>query len=291
MQIEVVDDASTVDDPEPLVRRVGGGRVSFFRQPRNLGMAANWNSCVERARGEWVHILHSDDLVFAGFYTRLRAALEGRGDVGAAFCRHTFIDEKERRTYTSELESPTAGVLPGFIEKIGVHQGIVCAGIVVRRRVYEELGAFRTDLPHALDWEMWIRIAAHYPIWYEPEMLAAWRLHSRAATRAFMRSGGNVAGLRRCIEVSHCLLPPGRADAMSRKAMERLSLDALGLALHCLAEGEFRGALNELREGLKCGLSPRLMRGLLWLPFRIARSGMRRCYVAAKRQLARGRTP
>ena len=30
MQIEVVDDASTLDDPESLVRRVGGGRVSFF---------------------------------------------------------------------------------------------------------------------------------------------------------------------------------------------------------------------------------------------------------------------
>src|SRR5579872_4175700 len=53
MQIEVVDDASTVDDPEPVVRRVGGDRVSFFRQPRNLGLVGSWNSCIERAVGEW----------------------------------------------------------------------------------------------------------------------------------------------------------------------------------------------------------------------------------------------
>jgi hypothetical protein len=30
MQIEVVDDASTTNDPEPLVRHLGGDRVVFF---------------------------------------------------------------------------------------------------------------------------------------------------------------------------------------------------------------------------------------------------------------------
>ena len=35
------------------------------------------------------------------------------------------------------------------------------AGIVVRRRAYERLGGFRTDLPHAADWEMWTRLAAN----------------------------------------------------------------------------------------------------------------------------------
>jgi glycosyltransferase involved in cell wall biosynthesis len=37
MQIEVVDDCSTRDDPEAVVAELGRGRVSFFRQPQNVG--------------------------------------------------------------------------------------------------------------------------------------------------------------------------------------------------------------------------------------------------------------
>jgi glycosyltransferase involved in cell wall biosynthesis len=287
MQIEVVDDASTADDPEPLVRRVGGSRVSFVRQPHNLGLIANWNSCIERAQGKWVHILHQDDVVFPGFYERLKTALEGKAEIGAAFCRHVFIDENENRLGASELESPTPGILPGFIEKIGVSSRIQCASIVVRRSVYEQLGGFRTDF-FAADWEMWIRIAARYPIWYEPEILAAWRLHSSSMSTALIRSGANLADSRRCIEVSHSSLPPDRADLISRRAMVWLSVAAIGCAERCIVSGEFTPALKQLYSGLQCGISLPLMRALMLLPFRVARGKVRRAHAVAKRELAGG---
>src|SRR5579864_7930471 len=78
MQIEVVDDGSTLDDPETIVRRVGGSRVSFVRQSTHLGLVPNFNSCIERAMGHWVQILHTDDFVLPGFYERLKAALKDR---------------------------------------------------------------------------------------------------------------------------------------------------------------------------------------------------------------------
>ena len=288
MQIEVVDDVSLVDDPEPLVRRIAGDRVTFVRNPRNLGLMPNFNNCIERSRGHWVHILHTDDFVLPGFYERLRAPLEARGDIGAAFCRHAWIDENERWNRTSEIESPTANILPDFIEKIGACQRIQFASMVVRRSVYEKLGGFRTDLS-AADWEMWIRIAAQYPIWYEPEVLATWRLHSHSQSSALTRSGGNVADGRRCIELTHSLLPPAHADRISRNAREWLSLAALSNAEYLFCFGDFSAARNQLREGLRCGVSPRWLKALLLVGFRIARGWMRRAYSASKRQLARAR--
>jgi glycosyltransferase involved in cell wall biosynthesis len=285
MQIEVVDDASTEGDPETMIRRIGGDRVNFFCQPRNLGIIANWNDCVERSVGEWVHILHSDDVVFPGFYARLKAAMELRDDVGVAFCRHAFIDENERWMWTSDIETPTAGILPGFIEKLGVLPRIQCASIVVRRSVYEKLGGFRADLS-AADWEMWQRIASQYPVWYEPAILAAMRLHSGSYTTALMRSAGNIADARRCIEISHSLLPPDRADTISRKAREYMSLAALDTALFYLSRGEFRAALHQSREGVKCGVSLALARAVFFLPLRIAKSGIRRAYATGKRRSA-----
>jgi hypothetical protein len=224
MQIEVVDNASTADDLEPLVRRVGGARVSLVRQPQNIGMFPNFNSCIERSRGEWVHILSDDDIVLPGFYERFKFQLQGRDGVGAAFCRHAFIDGNERWLRTSELENPAAGVLHDFIGKIGASQRIQLASMVVRRRVYDQVGGFRLDLPQAADWEMWIRIAAQFPIWYEPTTLAAWRVHSQSASAALLTSGQTFVDIHRCIEISRSWLPPDRAETISRGAKEWVCL-------------------------------------------------------------------
>ena len=220
MQIEVLDNASTECDPGALVRRVGGGRVSFVRHPRNLGPHANHNGGIERARGEWVHILHDDDYVLPGFYARLRAGVEGREEVGAAFCRHSCVDENERQLWVSDLESPEPGILPDFIAKIGVRSRVQFPSIVIRRSAYTRWGGFRPELMYSADWEMWTRIAAHYPVWYEPEILAVWRAHPKTLTTDLKGAGRTFDDLYRCIEISRQWLPDDQSETISRQARE-----------------------------------------------------------------------
>lgn len=140
MQIEVVDDFSTKDDPEAVVRELGKGRVSFFRQPKNGGPIPNFNTCIQRAKGHWLHILHGDDMVLPGFYSTLQKSLEKEPTVGAAFCRHIFVDENGQWQWLSALERETPGILPNWIEKIAIGQRIETPSIVVKRQVYEKLG-------------------------------------------------------------------------------------------------------------------------------------------------------
>jgi glycosyltransferase involved in cell wall biosynthesis len=286
MQIEVVDDASTDGDAEAMVRRIGAGRVDFFRQAHNLGIMANWNSCVDRSVGRWVHILHNDDVVFPGFYERLRNGLIDRDDVGAAFCRNAFIDENGRWLGISQLERSTPGILQDFIEKIGVSVRVQCPAITVRRTVYEKLGGFRGDLPHAGDWEMWKRIAVNYPFWYEPTVLAAFRVHSRSYTQILIRSGETIADVGRCIAISHPLLPPDRAEDISRQARELLADKALEHAFVCARRLAFASAVQHLWQGLRYSGSLVLIKAFLLLPARIAWRTMRRVHAAAKRRFA-----
>src|SRR5690242_19953848 len=69
MQIEVVDDASD-DDTSKVVQETGQGRVSYYRQDRNVGHIANFQSCLRRSTGRLVHLLHGDDAVLPGFYQK-----------------------------------------------------------------------------------------------------------------------------------------------------------------------------------------------------------------------------
>src|SRR6186713_1387549 len=62
MQVEVVDDCSNDGDVQQLVNRVGKGIISFYRQPENRGSLRNFETCINRAKGHYVHLLHGDDL-------------------------------------------------------------------------------------------------------------------------------------------------------------------------------------------------------------------------------------
>lgn len=262
MQIEVVGDCSSENDIEAIVRRVGEDRISFHRQSKNLGLVANWNACIHRAHGHWVHILHQDDLVMPGFYSSLREALEKEPNVGAAFCRHSYIDEKDNCLFLSLLERETSGILSGWLELIATMQRVQFPSIVVRRDTYEKLGGFCLQASSAADWEMWKRIAAHYPIWYEPQILACFRLHSSSESSRLTKTGTNVADTLKAIEISRSYLPKILANELSSKARDYYAFDALNRASRMLDKRDLAGAISQIREGLRCSGSPRVINSL-----------------------------
>lgn len=262
MQIEVIDDSSSQYDSEAIVKEIGKGRVQFYRQSRNVGPPGNWDTCIQRARGHWVHILHQDDLVMPGFYSCLREALEQEPTVGAAFCRHSYIDEKGDCLFLSLLERETPGILADWLELIATMQRVQFPSIVVRRSTYEKLGGFCPEARSAADWEMWKRIAAHYPVWYEPQILACFRLHSASESSRLIKTGTNIADTRRSIEISQSYLPNTIAHELSSKAREYYALDALNRASKMLDKRDIAAAIAQIREGLKCSESSRVIKSL-----------------------------
>ncbi|WP_051531642.1 glycosyltransferase [Sphingomonas sp. URHD0057] len=228
MQIEVVDDASS-DDPRSIVDEVGGGRIGFFAQPANRGQIGNLNCCIERARGEIVHLLHGDDYVLPGYYAALDRAFE-RSEVGAAFCRWMIVDESDRTLTVSEPEQEHAGLLKDALAHLAAEQRIVTPSIAIRRRVWEQLDGFDSRLRCAEDWEMWVRIAAHHAIWYEPELLAAYRRHDGSTTARGSRNAEELYYSGLAITLFAPLLPPERARDIVRSARRAYAKTAIANA-------------------------------------------------------------
>jgi glycosyltransferase involved in cell wall biosynthesis len=253
MHVEVVDDCSTRDDPEAVVRELGRGRVAFHRHPRNLGPIANFNACLARSRGTWVHLLHGDDLVEPGFYAAMDAAADAHPEIAAAFCRGRLIDDDDRETELFEAEAERSGVLgPEFLRRLAVLDVITTPSIVVRRAAYEALGGFDPRLVHAADWEMWIRIAAHWPVWYEAEPLAGYRMHATSDTSRLVRSGGNISDIRRAIAIAHGYVPPGVARTTRPEAYACYGEKADWASKRFRASGDLDAALAQLAEAARC---------------------------------------
>jgi glycosyltransferase involved in cell wall biosynthesis len=255
MQIEVVDDESTQDDPAAVVREVGQGRVSFYRQPQNGGAIHNFNTCIQRSTGHLLHILHGDDKVLPGFYAAMEQAFQQEPAIGAAFCRPIYLDEFDNQRFIYQLEQSEAGVMPQLLQRLGKVCMIQTPSIVVKREVYETIGGFHPELFHAGDWEMWKRIASYYPIWYEPEPLACYRTHSSSHTSGLVRSGANIANTRRAIEISQSYLPESIREFVTTEAREFYAMYAFESTCWHLVRRDFQTAIAQLREGLKCSHS------------------------------------
>jgi len=265
MQIEVVDDCSTAGDIEALVQEIGRGRVAFYRQPKNLGLLANWDACIQRSRGHWIHLLHQDDFVLPGFYNRLRQGIEQETSVGAAFCRNVYVDEDSNWQSLSNLEQKTPGILTDWIERISVTQLVQFPAIVVKRLTYEKLGGFCPQARSAADWEMWRRIAVHYPIWYEPQLLACFRLHSNSTSSGLIQRGENIADTRLSIDVACTYLPPDIAQKATQEAKKRFAFQALTTARQLLGQNQLNGAIAQWREGVRCSVSPNVIKSSIFV--------------------------
>lgn len=264
MQIEVVDNCSTAIDMEAVVHKISQGRISFYRQPENIGLTANLTACIQRSRGHLVHILHDDDVVLPGFYQRLQEGFEKEPTIGAAFCRYANVDEGNHPVYIPKLEQSVPGIVSNWIERIAVEPLIQPPALVVKRHVYENIGGFHSELRYTCDWEMCKRIAAYYPVWYEPQTLAHYRIHSASATSDVIKSGANVVDRRKAIEISRLYLPHHIVNQLSSKAEEVSALNTLGAARRALSRGDIATAQIQIKEALKCSSSLKIL-GILSL--------------------------
>ncbi|PSB44138.1 hypothetical protein C7B67_22965 [filamentous cyanobacterium Phorm 6] len=263
MQIEVVNDhpsQSIQNEIEAIIKKVSGDRIKFYRHSEtNVGQTAIFNLCIQRARGQWVHILHDDDLVKPGFYSSLRGSIEQQLTIGAAFCRCVHVNEENAPLWLSPLEKETPGILTDWLKKIAVYSWIAAASIVVKRSIYEELGGFCPQAGAAADWEMWKRIAVRYPMWYDPQILACTRMNSASWTSRLFQLGENIAEARKAIEISQSYLPKDSGEELSNQARDHYAIEALKMAHSMIARGEMNSAFAQIREGLKCSNSSKVM--------------------------------
>jgi glycosyltransferase involved in cell wall biosynthesis len=176
MHIEVVDDASTDANIEELVRDVGKGRVNYYRQSQNVGSLKNFETCLNRSTGYFIHLLHGDDKVKQGYYQKMNELFERYPQAGAAFCCYDYINEKGDIVWKPVPEQDEEGVLQNWLIRIAEKQRLQYCTISVRREVYEKIGGYY-GVTYGEDWEMWVRIAAYYPVAYTPQSLAEYRMH------------------------------------------------------------------------------------------------------------------
>lgn len=159
-EILVVDGQST-DATAELVAAYPA--IHWIPQP-SLGLARARNLGIERARGEVIAFLDSDDVWHASKLEKQVAYLEQNPDVAYCLTRLQFIDSQAEPGRTMEAATPSA--------------------LVARANIFQQLGGFDPDFTIGADAEWFTRARdAGLRSHTLPEVLLSKRLHSRNLSR------------------------------------------------------------------------------------------------------------
>lgn len=239
-EIIVVDDGST-DHPESVAARVGGERVRVVRNETALGAIPNFNKCLSLARGELIHLLHGDDIVLPGFYDAMDVAFETPG-TAAAFCRTQHVDAGGTPLAVTRSYVPGGGIWHDALAAMASSNRVATPSIVVAADTYATVGTFDESLPHAADWDMWARAAAHGPIYFVDRVLAQYRVHAANDTSKRLRTGANMAERYTALEHILTYVPEHLRPRLRRSGYAMGVAYALRQARRRLVAGDVRTA-------------------------------------------------
>lgn len=266
MQIEVVADFVSPEKTEEIrdiVNEIGKGRVAFFPIQEKRGHPHIFNLCIERAIGDWVHIVHDDDWLAPGFYQSICRGIKTVPELGAAFSRYALMGKQGERKWTSFLEREHPGVIENWMDRIGVYCRLAFSSMVVKRSVFEELGGFSPSVGSAFDWDMWKRVAVNYPVWYEPEQLLFCGREGDSLTDGLMLNGQQIKDSLLSIELSKSYWPETSKTRIEESAREHYADYAVSLAKQQIELREYEAAFRNISSGLKTSRSKAIQSKLL----------------------------
>lgn len=174
IEVLVVDNASQ-DNIESVVAGYHDSRLKFYKNSKNLGLFGNFNRCVELSRGEYIHILHSDDFIDPHFTETCVEFLESHPNVAMTFGSvQPSEDVLEKKKGTTIL--PVIYNVPdGFKKILEVRSFISCPTVMMRREIYDIIGLYSLEYPYSGDFYQWLRISLRFKIASVPNALLFYR--------------------------------------------------------------------------------------------------------------------
>ncbi|MCP3959533.1 MAG: glycosyltransferase [bacterium] len=170
----VVDGGSTDDTLDVL--RSYGDRVVWTSGP-DAGQSDAIDRGFKRSRGAVLAWLNADDVYLPGAVERAVEELSRHPEAGLVYGRGVILDEAGAET------GPFAGIEPFCLWRLlHVLDYVLQPAAFFRRVAYEAAGGLDRDLHYAMDWDLWIRLAAIADVVFVDSVLAGSREYGDTKT-------------------------------------------------------------------------------------------------------------
>lgn len=177
-ELIVVDDGSSDDTAAVLRPYLADPRVRGYRLD-HLGQPAAKNVGIRLARAPLIAFLDADDLWLPAKLERQLACFQADPSLGLVCARTLWIDETG---IPLERKQPTL-YRGNVLDELFVDNFVCFSSAMVRAKVLHEVGLFDESLPLAIDYDLWLRVAASHRFDYVDEPLVKYRTGHASLSR------------------------------------------------------------------------------------------------------------
>jgi glycosyltransferase involved in cell wall biosynthesis len=183
LELLIIDDDSP-DETAAVVASFADPRIRYLRNAHNIGAEANWNKCLEQARGQYFKLLPQDDALHPNCVERQVAvmAADRREEIALVFCARSIVDACDRVIMTRRyFRTGRSGLIAGRAAIAAcVARGTNVIGepaaVLFRKSLATRIGRFDGSIPYVIDVDYWVRLLTHGAAYYLSETLASFRV-------------------------------------------------------------------------------------------------------------------
>lgn len=184
LEIIAVDDGSTDSSPEILASY--GSRLTMIRQ-QNAGVASARNAAIGASSSEFIAFLDQDDWwISEKKIEKQVASFQSYAKLGLVHTGVQVYSESASSFIDPPMPVHLSPMLQGYCyQQLLFDNAVYNSSVMIRRSVLSATGLFDLNMSRntVQDYDLWLRLARHYPFGYIAEPLTVLRLHGEMGTR------------------------------------------------------------------------------------------------------------
>jgi len=195
-EVIVVDDGST-DNTQQVVESFGSDKVRYIKQANSGGPSRPRNKGIQEARGRYIALIDSDDVMLPGKIACAVALLDQEPDLGFIFTNFVKFDESRGQypgafldtyEYFRNLPKRRIGKSCYVIRSAAAYDGLVSenyvgtSSVVIRKAVFDRVGLFDESMAGPEDFDMWLRVTSLYNIGFIDMIGHRYRVRTESIT-------------------------------------------------------------------------------------------------------------
>lgn len=182
----IISDDNSTDETLTICKKYAD-RIKIYTNPKGpSGFVNGWNNAISKATGDFISILHQDDIIKPDFLNEIEKALKMHPDVKHLFVPCNYIDEKgnslqEPDYCTGEIKKYSGREYVRAYQKIGHPHIHRCPGVVTHRDIFK-ICTYREEAGHIADDDFFFRVGQYTDVIGVLKSLASYRIHQKSET-------------------------------------------------------------------------------------------------------------
>ncbi len=184
-ELLIIDDHSN-DGSVEYLSKLTDSRIQVYYNESNKGLFPNLNYLIQRAKSDLIKLWAQDDIMLPNCLSEFVSFHQRNPEIGFSYSQRIIINENGIEIENSRIDHTPDVFSKELHTKIAYYTGSIAGNIsnvTLNKTAMQRVGLFDESMRISADFDMWVRMAEHFPIGHINHKLIKLRDHQGQLSR------------------------------------------------------------------------------------------------------------